>query len=380
MLDFLYYAVSWVLLRWHDLMNLIGLDPAGGTNWVLSIVLLVVTARLLLFRLFIKQVHYQRKMQEMQPRLTAIREKYKNDKAAQQREMMALQQQEGFNPLAGCLPLVAQLPVFIGLLHVLRHLATAATYTNGAAGTYPTSQLTLYGFTREQTVDAGRATFFGAPISAQFQNTNNIIETLGGEVTTTRVVIAILLVVSAAATFITQRQVMARATTTPEGTAALVQKAMLYLIPVGVLASGFVFNFPLGVLIYWFTSNLWTMAQQFYINKFHPNTPAEAAAAAAAASAGQSGRALAPKPGQKPNRNRTASPSSTTGPDLSKPDTSSTPSGGGGKAGGGGNGATKPGAPKPGQKPVAGRPAGAGGAANRPQQPSRKPGQAKKRR
>ena len=364
MLDFLYYAVSWVLLRWHDLMNLIGLDPAGGTNWVLSIVLLVVTARLLLFRLFIKQVHYQRKMQEVQPKMQAIREKYKNDKAAQQRELMALQQSEGFNPLAGCLPLVAQLPVFIGLLHVLRHLATSSLPG------YPESQLALYGFSVQQTRDAGAATFFGAPISAQFQNTNNIIGVLGGDVTTTRIVIAILLVVSAAATFITQRQVMARATTTPEGTAALVQKAMLYLIPLGVLASGFVFNFPLGVLIYWFTSNLWTMAQQFYINKFHPNTPAEKAALAAAAASGQGSKALAPKPGQKPNRNRaaTAGGETTSGPDLTKPAADSTPS----------TGAAKPNAPKPGQKPAATKPA-AGGAARRPAA-GRKPGQAKKRR
>jgi YidC/Oxa1 family membrane protein insertase len=372
MLDFLYYAVSWVLLRWHDLFNLIGLDPAGGTNWVLSIVMLVVTARLLLFRLFIKQVHYQRKMQEMQPRLQAIREKYKNDKAAQQREMMALQQQEGFNPLAGCLPLVAQLPVFIGLLHVLRHLATAAKPG------YPESQLDLYGFSVQQTVDAGRATFFGAPISAQFQNTDDIIGTLGGDVTTTRVVIAILLVVSAAATYITQRQVMARATTQAEGTQALVQKAMLYLIPLGVLASGFVFNFPLGVLIYWFTSNLWTMAQQFYINKFHPHTPAEKAAADAAASVGQTGKALAPKPGQKPNRNRGTSGG--TGPSLAKtdsPDDAPKPSSNGASGNGaspstGGStrppgtnkGAAKSAAPRPGQKPA----------------PGRKPGQAKKRR
>ena len=368
MLDFLYYAVSWVLLRWHDLFNLIGLDPNGGPNWVLSIVMLVVTARLLLFRLFIKQVHYQRKMQEFQPRMQAIREKYKNDKAAQQREMMALQQQEGFNPLAGCLPLVAQLPVFIGLLHVLRHLATAATYSGGGAGTYPTSHLTLYGFSQEQTLSAGKATFFGAPISAQFQNTNNIIGTLGGDVTTTRVVIAILLVVSAAATFITQRQVMARATTTPEGTAALVQKAMLYLIPAGVLASGFVFNFPLGVLIYWFTSNLWTMAQQFYINKFHPNTPSEKAAAEAAAASTQAGRALAPKPGVKPDRTRARGAGATataSTPDLTKSDAPATT-----RPGGAANGA-----PKPGQKPTTGRPA----AGARPQ-PARKSGQAKKRR
>lgn len=300
MLNFLYYAVSWVLLRWHDLMNLLGLDPAGGLNWGLSIVLLVVTARLLLFRLFVKQVHHQRRMQELQPKFTAIREKYKNDKAAQQREMMALQQAEGFNMLAGCLPLVAQLPVFIGLLHVLRHLATASNPG------YPDRLKTLYGFTALQTNQAAHAKIFGAPLSAQFQNTGGIIGRLGGDLSTTRVVITVVLVVSALATFLTQRQVMARGATTAEGTAALVQKAMLYLVPVGVLASGFIFNFPLGVLLYWLTSNVWTMAQQFYINKYHPHTPVVALAAP------EVPRSPAPRPGAKPvgrgKRSATARP------------------------------------------------------------------------
>ena len=125
MFDFLYTAVSWVLLRWHQLFTAIGLDPKGGVNWTLSIIFLVVTARLLLFRLFIKQVHYQRHMQEMQPKMQALREKYKGDRAAQQREIMQLQQEQGFNPLAGCLPMLLQIPIFISLFHVLRHLSNS---------------------------------------------------------------------------------------------------------------------------------------------------------------------------------------------------------------------------------------------------------------
>ena len=121
MLDFLYTGVSWVLLRWHDLFTFLGLSSGSGLNWSLSIIFLVITARLLLFRFFLKQVHYQRNMQEMQPRLQAIKEKYKNDRQAQQREMMRLQQEEGFNPLAGCLPMLLQIPIFISLFHVLRH-------------------------------------------------------------------------------------------------------------------------------------------------------------------------------------------------------------------------------------------------------------------
>ena len=114
-----------MLLRWHDLFTFLGLSSGSGLNWSLSIIFLVITARVALFRFFLKQVHYQRNMQEMQPRLQAIKEKYKNDRQAQQREMMRLQQEEGFNPLTGCLPMLLQIPIFISLFHVLRHLSNS---------------------------------------------------------------------------------------------------------------------------------------------------------------------------------------------------------------------------------------------------------------
>jgi YidC/Oxa1 family membrane protein insertase len=176
-LDFLYTAVSWVLLRWHQLFTAMGLDAAGGLNWALSIIFLVITARLLLFRLFVKQVKYQRHMQQMQPRLQKIREKYKDDRAAQQREMMKLQQEEGFNPLAGCLPLFLQFPIFIALYHVLRHIANV-----GARGQANVpSAYTLYGFTHTQTVDAAQARLFGgAPLAGRLLDTNQLLQTLHG--------------------------------------------------------------------------------------------------------------------------------------------------------------------------------------------------------
>ena len=116
--------MSWVLLRWHQLFSAIGV-PSSGWTWTLSIVFLVITARILLFRLFIKQMHYQRNMQKMQPKIQALRDKYKGDRAELNRQMMKLQQEEGFNPLAGCLPMFLQIPVFIGLYHVLRHLSNS---------------------------------------------------------------------------------------------------------------------------------------------------------------------------------------------------------------------------------------------------------------
>ena len=348
MLDFLYTAVSWVLLRWHALFSAIGLDSAGGLNWTLSIIFLVVTARVLLFRMFIKQVHYQRHMQEMQPKIQALREKYKNDRPEMQRQMMALQQEQGFNPLAGCLPMFLQIPIFISLYHVLRHLSNSVS----ACNTHITnSHLTLYSFTKTQTCDAAKAKLFGAPLAASLHDSTKTILSLGGDSSSTRIVAIILVIISAGATFLTQRMVMSRATTAPVGTAATVQRLMQVFIPISVLISGLIF--PLGVLLYWFTSNTWTLAQQFYINRYHPHTPATAGAPT-----GQLGKTLAPKPGQKPNRGAAPSrPSLSKDPapepvqDTPTPPASSTP--------------------RPGQRPV--RPAG-----TRP--PGKKPSQAKKRR
>src|SRR3954469_10756103 len=293
------------MLRWHDLFHAIGV----GTDWawVLSIVFLVITARLLLFRLFVKQVHYTRNMQKMQPKIQKLREKYKTDRAELNRQMMKMQQEEGFNPLSGCLPMFLQIPVFLGLYHVLRHLSNVNVLCQRVAdGTpiRPKSEelLTLYTFTQSETCDASQAKMFDAPLAASFHDTNFVIRTLGGDPTSTRWVLVVLLAVSAAATLAPQLLVRARAPTVPEATAATVQRLMLWLIPVGVLASGLLFNFPLGVLLYWFTSNLWTLAQQGYIVRFHP--PAEEPVAVV----GELGKTLAPRPGQRPVRMSKPSP------------------------------------------------------------------------
>ncbi len=293
MLDFLYIAVSWVLLRWHQLFSFLGLDPAGGLNWSLSIVFLVVTARLLLFRLFVKQVKYQRHMQEMQPKLQAVREKYKSDKAEMQRQMMKLQQEQGFNPVAGCLPMFLQIPIFISLFHVLRHLANSVGKCDEGSA-YTGHLLTLYTFDTTQTCNAAQAKLFQAPLAASLHDSFDTITKLGGDVTATRVVTLVLVIISAAATFYTQILATSRMTTVPTGSAATVQKLMKVFIPVSVLFSGFIF--PLGVLLYWFTSNVWTLLQQMYINRYHPHTPTETP------QVGAVGKTLAPKVGQRPVR------------------------------------------------------------------------------
>ncbi|HEV7193609.1 MAG TPA: membrane protein insertase YidC [Jatrophihabitantaceae bacterium] len=347
MFNFLYSAVSWVLLRWHSFFSLF-LDKNSGLNWSLSIVFLVVTARLLLFRLFIKQIKYQRHMQEMQPKIQALRKKHKDDKAEMQRQMMKLQQEEGFNPLAGCLPIFIQIPIFIGLFHVLRHLSNSVVIANKALEHAPLTpkqvhNLHLYTFTQSETISAAKANLFGAPLAGRLTDTSNQIHLLGGNTGTTRIVIVLLVIVSAAATLFTQLLVRRGTTTVAEGTAATVQRLMLVFIPISTLGSGLFF--PLGVLLYWFTSNTWTMAQQLYVNRFHPHTPKEAPVV------GELGKTLAPKPGQRPNRAPVALTKSDADDEQPPAPTRSTP-------------------PRPGQRPNR--------SGNRP--PAKRPSQAKKRR
>jgi YidC/Oxa1 family membrane protein insertase len=271
--------------------------------------------------------------------------------------MMKLQQEEGFNPLSGCLPMFLQIPVFLGLYHVLRHLSNSNTLCHKLGNLQPgqhlgakaTDLLNLYTFSAKDTCEASQAKVLNAPLAASFHDSGNVIRQLGGDPSSTRWVLIILLIVSAAATLGTQLLVRANATTQPEGTAATVQRLMMWVIPLGVLASGLLFNFPLGVLLYWFTSNLWTLAQQGYIIRYHPPTEEPVKPV------GELGKALAPKPGQRPVR-MTKTQAEADAEDAEPADAAP---------------AARTSVPRPGQRPN--RPGG-----KRP--PAKRPTQAKKRR
>jgi YidC/Oxa1 family membrane protein insertase len=290
LLDWLYTAISWVMKTWHSLFSNF-LDPAGGLSWALAIAFLVVTIRLLLFRLFVKQVKSQRAMQEIQPEIQKLRKQYGSDKQGFSAAMMALQKERGVNPLAGCLPLLPQIPVFISLFHVLRRL----TPTSGG----------LYSWSTELTHQAATAKLFGAPISSSFNMKEpklSQILAIPASYTDIRIVCAVLIVVMCCTTFFTQKQIQKRSGPV-EGQAATVQKLLLYGMPVSLLVSGFFF--PVGVLIYWLINNLWTLGQQFYILKKLPPPGSPAALAKSAADKPQiDPKALAPKPGAKPVRPR----------------------------------------------------------------------------
>jgi YidC/Oxa1 family membrane protein insertase len=296
LLDWLYTIIATVMKWWHGLFSTF-LNPAGGITWALSIIFLVVTIRLLLFRLFIRQVKSQRAMQEIQPEIQKLKQQYGSDRQGFSQAVMTLQKERGVNPLAGCLPILPQIPVFISLFHVLRRIAP------GAQG--------LYGWSYELTQQAAVAKLFGlAPISASFvmqEPKKSAVLAIDGVTSTgIHVVAAGLIVIMCLTTYFTQRQIMKRSGPV-EGQAAMVQKFMLYVMPLSLLVSGFFF--PIGVLLYWMTNNLWTLGQQFYIlRKMPPPGSAGAKAKADADKPVIDPKSLAPRPGAKPVRGKPGLP------------------------------------------------------------------------
>ena len=246
----LYAAVSWILVRWHDLFSLV-LDPDSGAAWALSIAGLVVVIRIALLPLFAKQIRAQRGLQALQPQMREIQKKYASDKQKQSEELMKLYRETGTNPFSSCLPIFVQMPFFFALFHVLN--AVARDQTVGV-------------MTQAQVDSMSSATLFGAPISATFIGTDDV---------SVKIVAAVLIVLMSLTTFITQRQLMVK--NMPVGVdnpLARQQKLLVYVFP--LMFAVFGVNFPIGVLIYWFVTNLWTMGQQFYVIRRNP-TPGSAA-------------------------------------------------------------------------------------------------------
>jgi YidC/Oxa1 family membrane protein insertase len=255
-----YTGISWILLRWHDLWQLIfGNGTFLGTNWswILSIVALVITVRVILFPIFVKQIRSQRAMQALQPKMKELQEKYKGDKETLRQEMMKLYQTEKVNPLMGCLPLLLQIPVFLGLFHVLKGLNPLK----------PDARL-LYGWTGDQWDSAVVARLFNAPIAAHFSSNAADLASLGANGVVVKIVAAILVVIMMVTTFMTSRQMILKTGWSQDPQQRMIQKLMLYGIPFSLLLSGW--YFPIGVVIYWVTQNLFSLGQQFWVLHKYP--------------------------------------------------------------------------------------------------------------
>ncbi|MDC2957388.1 membrane protein insertase YidC [Streptomyces gilvifuscus] len=260
--SFITTPVSWVIVQFHSVYGKI-FGPDTGWAWGLSIVSLVILIRICLIPLFVKQIKATRAMQTLQPEMKKIQERYKNDKQRQSEEMMKLYKETGTNPLSSCLPILAQSPFFFALYHVLNGIATGSTI-----GVINESLL----------ASARKAHIFGAPLAAKFTDSAAKVESLGATLTDVRVVTAIMIVMMSASQFYTQRQLMTKNVDTTVKTPFMQQQKMLmYVFP--VMFAVFGINFPVGVLVYWLTTNVWTMGQQMYVIHNNPTPGSKAQAA-----------------------------------------------------------------------------------------------------
>jgi YidC/Oxa1 family membrane protein insertase len=255
----LYYIISAVLIGWHKLFSLF-LDPDGGLSWALSIIGLTLVIRAALIPLFVKQIKSSRNMQLIQPKVRELQKKYGHDRQKLAEETMKLYRDAGTNPFASCLPILLQMPIFFALFRLLDQAAKKGT---------------AHGFLTEDLARKfGESEVFGKiPLADSFWGARTWGEDPNGLV----MGVALCLVLAmTATTFTTQRQLMAKNMPADalSGPYAQQQKMLLYILPVAFGLGGVAF--PIGVLLYWTVSNLWTMCQQFYVirNNPAPGTPA----------------------------------------------------------------------------------------------------------
>jgi YidC/Oxa1 family membrane protein insertase len=298
-------AVSWIITQLFNLFSPV-FGVTSGVTWLLTIMILVVIMRLILVPLFIKQMHTQRAMTALTPKLAEIRKKYKGDREAMNQETMKLYQEAGVNPLMGCLPVILQMPIFFALFSVLRYIAE-----------WKPGVKLEWGLTEHLIQSARHAKIFGATIADKVLFTG----TPGhGGITVplhAKIVIVIVVVISMTTTYLTVRQSMKRGmmptgADTPMGQS---QKLMAYIMPLFAL-TGLYWQF--GLVLYWVTTNLWTLGQQFILLRKYPvgaaamgpggNLPIGGTAGQPATAAGLTGRQAKPKPsgtGGKPGSSPT---------------------------------------------------------------------------
>jgi len=249
------WVISALLYFFHQGFSTF-LDPTAGLTWALSIVGLVIVVRILIIPLFVRQVKSQRNLQLIQPQMKELQKKYAGDREKLGQEMMKLYRETGTNPLASCFPILLQAPIFFALFRVLQY-GISQEKAIGYFVDYPN----LVSMAHD-------AELIGVPLWGYFIGAAQTPNPLNTQILTVALVILMSLT-----TFLTQRQLMVK--NMPANTPMIQQqKILLYVFPV-IFAVGGV-GFPIGVLIYWSTTNIWSMGQQFWIirNNPTPGTPA----------------------------------------------------------------------------------------------------------
>jgi YidC/Oxa1 family membrane protein insertase len=229
----------------------------AGLSWGMSIIALTVVTRAVLIPLTYKQLKGMRALQALQPQIKELQEKYKNDKQRMQQEMMRFYKENKVNPLASCLPLIAQLPVFITLFYVLRHELPPdmGCPAAGHCSAYGAEFLFIHDLT-------GKAT--------------------GGEL--------IALLILYVGTQLVSGMVMAV-------TADKSQRTMMFVLP--LIFVPFIISFPAGLILYWITTNFWTIGQAYVIQRV---VPPPVVATPEGAAAIQAAKAPPPPPRKKKKR------------------------------------------------------------------------------
>ncbi|WP_461167892.1 membrane protein insertase YidC [Tsukamurella serpentis] len=300
---------------WHKVFSVVpGLGADSGITWALSVIFLVLTLRAILYKPFVRQIKTTRQMQEFQPQMQALRKKYGKDRQKLALEMQKLQKEHGFNPLLGCLPALLQVPVFIGLFHVLRSFnrmsgGTTQFFGSPDLNAYQTRHTANYFFSAQDVQSFLDARLFGVPLSsyvqepvAQFQAFMPVGPDLGYIEPNFEKwwIIALslpLMIVAALATHFNARASISRqpVASLENPQTAIMNRLMLWVFPIGVLVGGFFL--PVAILIYWVTQNIWTYFQQHIVFGRLDKEDEEKKRLA------QEKRAEnAPKPGAKPKR------------------------------------------------------------------------------
>ena len=293
----LFTLIAQSIVKLHDLTGPIFGDDSG-VSWALAIVLLTVCVRLLMYPLFVKQIKTQRAMTALQPKIKELQAKHKGDKETLNVEMMKLYKEHNANPFAGCLPVLLQMPIFISLYQVLSQLAPKRRDTGYD---YPEK----FGIAKDTVESFMSAEVFGAPIGAGFNSNKQLLDFLGVSPGPVKAVAVALIVAMAATTFFTSKQMMGK-NPNADASQATQQKILLYVMP--VMLGVFGFQVAIGVLIYWTTTNVFSMAQQSVVMKrLGPPEAMLAAGKAKAATKNAAGKTPATtKPAAKPAKQAAA--------------------------------------------------------------------------
>ena len=235
-----------------------------------AIILLTVAVRLLLFPLTAKQTRSMAAMSRVQPQVKKLQAEHKDDRQKLNEELMKFYKQEGINPAAGCLPLVLQIPVFIGLFRVIKGLSHAgplsALQINVPKPNYLSANSDMY---RSIVRSGGKLISWGFDLAQSARN-------IGGDFNK-RLPYVLLVVVYAASGWIQQSMATKRNPSAATGPGAQMQQIMkVFPIFMGI----FSYNMPAGLVVYWLASNLWTIGQQEILFRSMP--PVESAESSAA--------------------------------------------------------------------------------------------------